>query len=345
MGKKMKAWRIEELGKMPVLKEVGIPSPKSGEVLVKMAGAGLCHTDLLIVDDGVEVGPFRGEFTLGHENAGYVAELGEGVTNLTVGDPVVISCTHSCGVCEYCLTGNDNYCTLVKNSSRGINEDGGLAEYVIVPAREVVPLGNVDPTVGCALSDAGLTSFAAVDCCKNYIPANGYTLVIGVGGLGSYAVQYLKLMTGGKVIVANRSDAKLKFAKELGADYAIKSDKNTAEEIMKLTNGRGVDACIDFVGNNASFTLAAKVTKSVGTIVINGITNDALPVAFGRINGGVRVMVSEGGTINHLRQAVALAQTGELRMDVTHYNFEDLPKALSDLRDGKIVGRVVIKFK
>lgn len=341
----MKAWVVEKLGTQPVMKEIDKPKAGPGEVLVKMAGAGLCHTDISVVDYGIEICPFLGhEFVLGHENAGYIAELGEGVDNVEVGEAVVVICTHFCNECEFCESGNDNYCHCVKEITRGLNINGGMAEYMVVPAHEVVSLGNVDPRVGVALADAGLTSYAAAEHCAKYVKDNGYSVVIGVGGLGSYSLQYLKNLTNGKVIVVDTTEEKLERATRLGADYVFMSNAETAEKIMELTGGRGVDGVIDFVGINPTFELAKAITRSTGTIVIIGISNDSMKVAFGLIKGGVDVRVSEGGTIRQLRGAVELAKAGKLVMDVEFYKFSELPRALQDLRDNKLTGRGVITF-
>ena len=144
MAEMMKAWRINELGKPPVMEEVPIPEPTFGEILIKMKGAGMCRTDLEVIDEGFITVPFEGPFTFGHENAGEVVKLGPGVDTVEVGQNVIVDTLHACGKCQYCLSGRDNFCEVA--SARGLKEDGGMAEYMIADAREVAPLGDLDPT-------------------------------------------------------------------------------------------------------------------------------------------------------------------------------------------------------
>lgn len=345
MSKKMNAWVVEELGKQPVLKEKDVPKAGPGEVLVKMAAAGICHSDISILDLGLPIVPFLGkEFILGHENAGYIAELGEGVEGFEVGEAVVVAGNHCCNECEYCKSGDNNYCPTATQICRGLNTDGGMAEYMVAPAYEVVSLGDIDPKVGVAFADAGLTPYAAVDRCYKYVKDNGYSVVIGIGGIGSYAIQYLKALTKGKVIAIDTTEEKLERAKRLGADYVFMSDAETAGKIMELTGGRGVDAVVDCVAIKPTFELSKAITRSTGAIVIVGITADSMNVAFGIINGGVDVSVSIGGSLRHLKEAVELGKQGKLIMDIEYYKFHELPQALQDLRDNKLTGRGVITF-
>ena len=219
MAETMKAWRINELGKPPVLEDVPIPEPGFGEILIKMKGAGMCRTDLEVIDEGFITVPFEGPFTFGHENAGTVAKLGPGVDTVEVGQNVIVDTLHACGKCQYCLSGRDNFCEIA--SARGLKEDGGMAEYMIADAREVAPLGDLDPTEYVALADAGLSPYGAVQTAKPFIPNNGTAVVIGVGGLGFYCCQYLALTTSARVIVVNRSADKMAKMTNFGADELV----------------------------------------------------------------------------------------------------------------------------
>jgi alcohol dehydrogenase, propanol-preferring len=157
----MSAYRLLAPGRAPEWCEVDIPVPRPGEVLVRMGGAGLCRTDLEIVDEHRCVLPFRAPFTLGHENAGWVESVGAGVTDLVHGEPVVVSTIKSCGHCRACVRGLDNFCATM--SSRGLCEDGGIAPFMIADRRQLVPLGNLHPVQAAPLADAGLTAFAAAN--------------------------------------------------------------------------------------------------------------------------------------------------------------------------------------
>ncbi len=338
----MKAYRITELGKPPVLMEVEVPKPGPGEVLLRMGGAGLCRTDLEVIDHGVEILPWRGPFTLGHENAGWIEELGPNVKGFKVGEAVVASAIHSCGQCEACISGHDNYCEFV--SSRGLAEDGGLAEYMIAEARELVSIGDMDPCLMAPLTDAALTPYASIDDARHKIPGHGIAVVIGIGGLGTYAVQFLRELTSARIIAVDIDERCLKNALELGASDAVKSDENAFDKIMELTGGKGVNAVFDFVGNDPTMDLAARITKPMGTIVINGLGGGTLKVKWAYLKPGIDVKFSQGGSLSQLRSIVDLVKRGRIKVNVQHFGFDELYKALDALRNNTLTGRAVIRI-
>jgi propanol-preferring alcohol dehydrogenase len=338
--KTMKAYRIVALGKPPVLEDVSIPEPAYGEVLIRMGGAGLCRTDLEVIDHGVEILPWRGPFTMGHENAGWVAALGPGVAGIDVGDAILCSCIRSCGYCEACITGNDNYCERV--SSRGLAENGGMAEFMIAGRREIVPMGGLDPCVYAPLSDAALTPYGAVDHARSRIPGNGLAVVIGVGGLGYYAVQFLRELTSARIIAVDISPERLAVANDLGASDVLVADDKTADRIMQLSDGKGVHAAFDFVGNDASMALCAAVTRNPGVITVNGLGGGRLDFSWGNVKPGVDVRFSQGGSLIQLRSILDLVARGRISVEIERFGFDQLPKALDALRTGNLKGRAVI---
>ncbi|MFB4211600.1 NAD(P)-dependent alcohol dehydrogenase [Shouchella sp. JSM 1781072] len=340
---KMKAYRITELGKAPHLQTIDIPQPKYGEVLIRMAGAGICHTDLEVIDHGSPVLPWEGPFTLGHENAGYIEKRGEGVTDFEIGESVIVSTIHSCGYCEYCLSGNDNYCENV--SSRGLREDGGMAEYMIADQRELVSLGELKPSDYVAIADAGLTPYASVKYAREKIPGDGYAVVIGTGGLGFFAIQFLKSLTSATVIALDINEDRLEEMKTYGADVVFKSDEHAKDKIKELTDGKGVHAVFDFVGIDATLKLAAEITKGLGIISLVGLGGGSLPFQWGSVKPGVELRISQGGTLSHLREIINLAKRGQVKMQTQKYDFENLSEALDDLRNGNVKGRAVLTFK
>ncbi len=337
---KMKAYRILELGKPPVLQEVDVPVPGPGEVLIKMGGAGLCRSDLEVIDHGVEMLPWRGPFTLGHENAGWVETLGPGVSGFEVGEAVICHCMRTCGQCEACITGHDNYCETV--SSRGLAEDGGLAEYMIVEPRELVSLGSMDPRKYAPLADAGLTPYGAVDHARCKIPGNGIAVVIGVGGLGYYAVQFLRELTGARIIAVDVSPERLEVSKKLGASDVVISDESAADTITALSDGKGVHAVFDFVGNDATLDLCAKITRCQGIITVNGLSGGTFKASWGYLKSGVDFRFSQGGSLMHLRAMMDLVKRGKISIEVQAFKFDQLYKALDALREGTLKGRAVI---
>ena len=343
MEKTMKAYRILELGKPPVLQEIQVPEPGPGEVLIRMGGAGLCRTDLEVIDHGVEILPWKGPFTLGHENAGWVESIGPGVSGFEVGEAVINSTIHSCGHCEACLMGNDNYCESV--SARGLAEDGGLAEYMITDQRELISLGKLDPCIYAPLSDAALTPYASVDYARCKIPGNGIAVVIGVGGLGYYALQFVREMTSARIIAVDISRERLEIAKNLGADDVIIAGEDAADKIMQLTDGKGVHAVFDFVGNDPSMDLAAKVTRGNGIITINGLGGGALKFSWGNVQPGVDVRFSQGGSLVQLRSIIDLVRRDKISVEVQAFEFKQLYEALEALRKGTLKGRAVINIR
>src|SRR5690554_134408 len=225
----MTAYRLLEWGRPAEFVSVDVPTPGPGQVLLKMAAAGLCGSDLHLLDAPPGFFPFDPPFTLGHENAGWVVALGPGATRFAEGDAALASSTSSCGYCEPCLGGWDNYCLDSVNMSsrmmtmrvRGIGFDGGLAEYVVAPERELVALRNLDPAIAAPLADAGATSYHAVQTALPVLRPGSTAVVIGAGGLGSYAVQYLRLLSPAKVIAVDLSRQRLDYARELGAHGTV----------------------------------------------------------------------------------------------------------------------------
>lgn len=196
----MRAVVFKKYQTFPSLEEFDRPVPGPGEVLLKVADAGACHSDVAIYKDFIEGDPtgIKPEFTLGHENSGWIEEFGPGVAGLTIGDPYLVYGPIGCGKCKACAQGADTYCENVATLpylGLGLGRDGGMADYVLVPARNLVPLGDSDPVAAAPLSDAALTPFHAV---KNSLPhlAGGgqFDLVIGLGGLGQIAVQILSAL-------------------------------------------------------------------------------------------------------------------------------------------------------
>ncbi|MGD9665713.1 MAG: NAD(P)-dependent alcohol dehydrogenase [Novosphingobium sp.] len=348
----MKAFQIVEWGRSAEFVDVPVPSPGPGEVLIRMAGAGLCRSDLDIIDSAAGSAPYAAVlpagFTLGHENAGRVEYCGEGVTDLQPGDSVAVHNMHHCGTCEFCVHGHEQTCTTFTRGAigmtRGVGIDGGLAEFMIVPRRELVPLGNIDPLAIAPLTDAGVTSYRAVKTGLDRLYPGSTALVIGVGGLGAYAIQFLKLLSPAAVFAVDRAESRLEDARRFGADHAIRSDDRSAEAIMDLTGGRGADLIIDLVGNNATLALAAAVSRPHGRIVLVGLEGGTLEVGWGKIATTCEFAISLGSTMSDLQEVCRLATDGRLIIDYETFALDDVEVALSRLREGKLNGRAVVSF-
>lgn len=192
----MKAFRLMEWGQAGECVDIPKPTPGPGEILIKMKAVGLCHSDLDMMDSKPNTDPYANNisagYTLGHENAGIVSELGVGVTDLKIGEAVVVHHMRHCGNCDYCMDGIEQHCEFFKRGdigmTRGCGFDGGLAEYLVSPRQEVISIGNRDPVQYAALTDAGVTAYHAIKTFLHRIQVGKSAAVIGIGGLGAYGV-------------------------------------------------------------------------------------------------------------------------------------------------------------
>ena len=261
-----------------------MPEPGPGEVLVKVGGAGACHSDLHLLEAPAGSKSMTLPFTLGHENAGWVQTMGPGATGFAPGDPVIVYGPWGCGLCMNCRQGMENYCqTPGKPSPGGLGgTDGGMAEYLLVPStRYLIPLGSLDPREAAPLTDAGLTSYHAVKRSVHLLGPGSTAVVIGAGGLGQMAIQVLKALCSATTVVAvDTSEDKLKIATEMGADEALISGDDAVKRVKDMTRGQGAEVVLDFVGVNPTLTMAAQVARVLGHLTIVGLGNAALPVNF-----------------------------------------------------------------
>ena len=247
----MKAFQFVAAQKPPELREVPVPEPGAGQVLIKIGGAGACHSDLHILEAPPKPGPARAPFTLGHENAGWVEKLGPGATGFAVGDPVIVYGPWGCGLCMNCRVGRENYCQNPGNiKAGGLGSDGGMAPYFLVPStRFLIPLGTLDPREAAPLSDAALTSYHAVKRSLHLLGPGSTAVVIGAGGLGQMAIQILRVLSGATTIIAVDTSAdKLKIAKDMGADEVLLSGDAAVTRIKDMTRGQGAELVLDMVG-------------------------------------------------------------------------------------------------
>lgn len=341
--KSMKAYRIIEWGRPPELAEVPVPTPGPGQVVIKVGGAGACHSDLYLIHGDKSIATFPAGFTLGHENAGWIAKLGEGVRGFREGDPVVVNASWGCGVCGSCRRGADNYCEGTDRGSGGLGSDGGMAEYMLVPAsRWLVPLSTLDPRDAAPLTDAAATSYHAV---KRVLPAlvPGTTaVVIGVGGLGQFAVQLLRVLCAATIVAVDTSAQKLASARELGVDHTVLSNADSGVRIKELTSGVGAEAVLDFVGVDATLAVAASVTRKEGRLIVIGLGGGSYPLAYGRIPLGATFGYTLGATIAELAEVVALAEAGRIQLRTERFPLEQAAEVYSRLEANQLQARAVL---
>lgn len=343
----MKAVKLSGPGTLSV-EEVPVPEPGPGEVRIKVGGAGLCHSDLHVLDAGDAWPVFGG--TLGHEGSGWVDALGPGVERLAAGDPVIVMLIWSCGRCRACLQGRDNACQV--NGSRdsfpttpGLGPDGSMAEYQIVPARFLEPLDGLDPVTSAPLADAALTPMNAINSVRHRLDPGSTVVVIGLGGLGHLGLQLLAATSGARLIALDVDEDKLEKARRHGADLALRSDEAAARRILDVTDGYGADVVLDFVGAQPTVDLAAGAVAPEGLIRLVGLGGGTLAypaAAFGTLPWGVNVQRSFGGTRADLLDVLALARSGRVAVDAVRYPLDDVHTAVEDLRAGRVAGRAVL---
>src|ERR1700694_6020962 len=248
-GVQMKAVRLHQYEEHPVVEEVAEPKISGPyDVIVRIGGAGLCRTDLHIIEgQWKEKSGVTLPYTLGHENAGWVQEIGSAVSNVAVGDTVIVHPLITCGLRRACRAGDDMHCS--NSSFPGISIDGGMANLLKTNARAVVKLdASLHPKDIAALADAGLTAYHAVKKAAHILYPGTKTVVIGAGGLGHIGVQCLKALTPTEIIVVDRSRAALDLTKQWGADHTVLADGTHVAKVKDLTDGQGAEAVIDFVG-------------------------------------------------------------------------------------------------
>jgi alcohol dehydrogenase, propanol-preferring len=342
----MKAFQFVEWQQPGQLRDVPVPEPGPGEVLVKVGGAGACHSDLHLLEIPAGQVPAQLPFTLGHENAGWVETMGPGATGFAPGDPVIVYGPWGCGLCMNCRQGMENYCQAPGGPSPGGlgANDGGMAEYLLVPAtRYLIPLGNFDPLEVAPLTDAGLTSYHAVKRSVQLLGPGSTAVVIGAGGLGQMAIQVLRALCAATTIVAVDTSAdKLEIAKQMGADLGLCSGDEAVTRVKDITGGQGAELVLDLVAVNPTLAMAAQMARVLGHLTIVGVGNAALPVNFASPPHECSVASPFWGSIPELIEVIALAKVGKIQMLVEHFPLERADEAYQLLHDGKIQGRAVI---
>src|SRR5256885_1033024 len=249
----MKAVRLHHYHEQPTIEEVSEPKMTGPfDVIVRIGGAGLCRTDLHIIEgQWKEKSGVTLPYTLGHENAGWVQEIGSAVSNVAVGDTVIVHPLITCGLCRACRAGNDMHC--INAAFPGVTVDGGMANFLKTSARAVVKLNpSLHPKDIAALADAGLTAYHAVKKAAATLYPGTKVVVIGAGGLGHIGIQCLKALTPAEIIVVDRSPAALHLTRNWGADHTVVADGKHVDKVKEITDGQGAEAVIDFVGERGA---------------------------------------------------------------------------------------------
>lgn len=325
------------------LVETPVPQPQSGEVLIKVKAAGVCHSDLHLIDGDPAVLP-RFPWTLGHEVAGEVAAVGAGITGVDIGELVAVFGGQGCGTCFNCVTGLEQLCTTGAWTGTGVGRPGGYAEYMIVPAvRHLVRLNGVEPAVAAALTDAGLTPYRAVRKALPALTAHGTAVVVGLGALGQYAVQYLRMFSPARIVGLDVAKDKCDAARDLGVDLAVEAGlEDTTERLLREAVLGGADVVLDFVGNDDSLRLAAQCVGPRGMLVIVGLGGGTIPIGFLTMQPEMSVTNVYWGTPAELVDVLSLARAERITSRIKTYALADAQQAVTDLRNGDVPGRAVL---
>jgi NAD+-dependent secondary alcohol dehydrogenase Adh1 len=338
----VKAIRIHEYNEPPRLDEIPQPDlTSSTDVIVRVAGAGVCRTDLHLIDGWFDdVLPATRPFTLGHETAGWVEAAGSDVTAARVGEAVIVHPLRTCGVCWGCRQGEDMYCR--DSLFPGVNADGGYAEYLLTSERALVRLDDgLDPAAVAPYADAGLTAYRAVKKAAAVLKPGQTAAVLGTGGLGHIGIQLLRELTPAKVIAIDPSPTARRLATESGAELAF--DLETAVTgTLEATGGAGADVVIDFVGEAEAPAQAIELVRQGGSYVVVGYGGELSVSTMLLILKEVTISGTLVGSYGDLDNLMALAARGRINLATTTYPLADGLRALGDLRDGNLSGRAIL---
>jgi S-(hydroxymethyl)glutathione dehydrogenase/alcohol dehydrogenase len=349
------------------IEEIASPEPKENEVLVRVAACGVCHSDLHLIK-GHTVFPLPA--VLGHEVSG-VVEKADG-RGLKAGDRVVCTVIMPCGLCYYCVNGHEDLCETfyLFNRLKGVLYDGttrlfdhggkpiwmfsmgGMAEYAVVPSNAVFLLPDgIALADSCVLGCAGLTAYGAV---KNqaYLKPSQSVAVIGVGGVGSSIVQVAKVFGAGQIIAVDVRDDKLEAAKSLGAtDVVNGAQSESAQRILELTDGRGVDIAFESTGRPETYAMALNSVRSGGSVVAVGLSSagTTVPVELNRfVRKGIKLLGSYGARPRQdMPELLSLVQRGILdakKAVTARYKLPKVNEALDVLDRGAVIGRSILEL-
>ena len=322
-----------------------VPDPRIGkptDVIVRIGGAGVCRTDLHIVE-----GIWRSKvdvklpYIMGHENAGWVEEIGSGVEGVRVGDPVICHPLVTSGHCLACRRGNDMHAT--DSKFPGINTNGGYAEYLLTGERSLIKLPkSLAPKAVAPYTDAGLTAYRAAKKASRHLLPGEYVVVIGAGGLGHIGIQVLKALCAAEIIVIDRSAMALGLARECGAHHTVQGGPGELDEVMKLTKGNGAEAVIDFVGEGDAVAQGLAMTRNGGYYYIVGYGGKIDLPTIDMITSEKTIVGNLVGTYPELVELMALADRGLVNLATKEYRLSQANQALHDLHHGQIKGRAVL---
>src|ERR1700759_775430 len=339
----MKAARLHAYHEALKLDEVDEPKILGPlDVVVRIGAAGLCRTDLHIQEgQWAEKSQVKLPYTPGHENAGWIHEIGSAVTNVEVGDTVIVHPFITCGLCSSCRRGDDMHC--VNGSFPGSDRDGGFAEFLLTSARSVVKLGSgLEPKDIAALADAGLTAIHAVKKAIPILGAGTHAVVIGAGGLGHIGIQCLKAMTPASIIVIDPPAKALALAGEMGADQTVKVDGRQVDKVKEMTDGFGAEAIIDFVGEKGAIEDGIAMVRDGGFYYVIGYGENINIPTIDVISREISFIGNLVGTYIDLSELMTLTAQGKVTLHTSTYPLDAINDAMADLDGGRLQGRGIL---
>ncbi len=345
--------RIHQYQQPLVVENVPKPSNVQGEaVLVRVGAAGLCHSDLHLIDgDWKDAIPLELPKIPGHENAGWVEDVGDRVPEglFSKGELVAVFGGWGCGICTFCKQGDEQLC--VAPQWPGLSQhDGGFSEYMVVPSyRFLVKIpgkSGLTPEELAPLTDAGLTPYRAVKKVSHMLRPGTSIAVFGMGGLGTYGIQYARLLAPHSTVIAvDRKDERLNLAKNFGADQTVNlaTTRNIRDEVLELTEGRGVDVVVDTVGAENTIASAVRTLARGGALVIVGLFGPQIKVPLlPAVVNEYQLITSLWGNYNELKEVIELASQHKIKHVYQKFPLKEVNQAIDHLRKGQISGRAVI---
>jgi alcohol dehydrogenase, propanol-preferring len=339
--KTMKAAVVHEFGKPLTIEEVPVPTVGQGQILVKIAATGVCHTDLHAVDGDWPFKP-KPPFIPGHEGVGHVVAVGPGVRHVKEGDRVGVPWLYTaCGHCKHCLGGWETLCVEQQNTGYSVN--GSFAEYVVADPNYVGHLPDSVSFIEIApILCAGVTVYKGLKVTDT--KPDDWVVISGIGGLGHLAVQYARAM-GRNVIAVDVDDAKLELAKQLGAALAVNARKADPAAFVKREVGGAQGVLVTAVSPKA-FEQALGMVDRGGTVALNGLPPGDFSLSiFGTVINGITVRGSIVGTRLDLKEALNFAGEGKVKATIATEKLEDINGIFARMHRGDIQGRIVIDFQ
>ncbi|WP_040829888.1 alcohol dehydrogenase catalytic domain-containing protein [Nocardia jiangxiensis] len=338
----MRAYKVLAPGRGEMV-DIERPQPGPSEVLLRVAATGVCHSDVFI-RDAIPALKMSLPVTLGHEVVGVIEELGVGVSGWTPGQQAAAYVMRGCGSCAPCRRGLDNFCH-VGYLGLGTHFDGGMAEFMAIPADAIADASGLDPIAAAPLTDAGLTALHTVNSIDRGRPDPERIMIIGIGGLGHLALQIATYRFHAEIIAVDRDPKALELARKLGADSTVLARGSEAAEILAWAGGREIDVVLDFVGSDSTLALAAAVTNRGAQILVAGLGGGSVPfqaVSVSTVAPEVSLLRVSAGSRHELAEALDLGRAGVMHAETVVYPLEQAGRAIDDINEGKVIGRAVL---